>query len=71
MGKPELAAQEWQNVLGLKSGDGADEAYSHEGQGRHRSAAPGTWDGHEDALRRPRRALGRAQFGEDLRSHMR
>jgi len=30
MGKPELAAQEWQNVLGLKSGDGADEAYSHE-----------------------------------------
>lgn len=30
MGKPELAAQEWQNVLGMKPGDGADDIYHQE-----------------------------------------
>src|SRR4051812_6765679 len=30
MGRPDLASQEWQNVLGLKTGDGADENYHHE-----------------------------------------
>lgn len=41
MGKGDLAAQEWQNVLGLKAGDGADENYHHEARLAIEAQRPG------------------------------